>query len=144
MPDVTSARSVSIFIRPPRPWPSWRRARSRSMSSGTSSRPAGRPSTTAVRPGPWDSPAVVKRSAMGRAEPYRRCIALLRQEGARVQQAREDRGAGVADGGGAEVLAKLRAGLLVRRVPLRVVRGDELAVQLRELQLVDDAAVERG
>ena len=31
------------------------------MSAGVSSSPAGSPSTTAVRPGPWDSPAVVKR-----------------------------------------------------------------------------------
>ena len=62
MPAQTVARSDSIFIRPPRPWPSWRRARSASMSSGATSRPAGRPSTTATRPGPWDSPAVVKRS----------------------------------------------------------------------------------
>src|SRR3954463_12799747 len=34
---------------------------SRFRSSGLSSSPAGSPSTTAVRPGPWDSPAVVKR-----------------------------------------------------------------------------------
>src|SRR6476619_2929567 len=34
------------------------------MSSGRSSRPAGSPSTTAVSPGPCDSPAVVKRSAI--------------------------------------------------------------------------------
>ena len=40
-PAVTSARSFSIFMRPPRPCPSWRRARSRSMSSGRSSSPAG-------------------------------------------------------------------------------------------------------
>ena len=49
-------------MRPPRPCPSWRRAMSRSIASRSSSRPAGRPSTTATRPGPWDSPAVVKRS----------------------------------------------------------------------------------
>src|SRR5215207_2110493 len=60
-PAVTCARSFSIFMRPPRPCPSCRRARSRSMSSGRSSSPAGRPSTIAVSPGPWDSPAVVKR-----------------------------------------------------------------------------------
>ena len=51
--------SRSIFMRPPRPWPSWRRAMSASIASRSSSRPAGRPSTTQVRPGPCDSPAVV-------------------------------------------------------------------------------------
>src|SRR5919112_1676090 len=70
-PAVTVARSFSIFIRPPRPWPSWRRARSESMSSGLSSRPAGRPSTIAVSPGPWDSPAVTKRKDMA-PTPYKR------------------------------------------------------------------------
>src|SRR5829696_2322703 len=64
MPDMTWARSFSIFMRPPRPWPSWRRARSWSMSSGARRSPAGSPSRRAIRPGPWDSPAVVKRRAM--------------------------------------------------------------------------------
>src|SRR5215218_8773473 len=57
-----SIRSRSIFMRPPRPWPSWRRAMSRSIAARSSSRPAGRPSTMQVRPGPWDSPAVTTRS----------------------------------------------------------------------------------
>src|SRR5215212_5796127 len=70
-PAVTSARSFSIFMRPPRPWPSWRRARSASMSSGRSSRPAGSPSTIAVSPGPWDSPAVTNRKDMT-PTPYKR------------------------------------------------------------------------
>ena len=70
-PAVTSARSFSIFIRPPRPWPSWRRARSASMSSGRSSSPAGSPSTIAVSPGPWDSPAVTNRKDMT-PTPYKR------------------------------------------------------------------------
>ena len=61
-PAVTWAASFSIFIRPPRPWPSWRRAMSRSIGSRSSSSPAGRPSTIQVRPGPWDSPAVTTRS----------------------------------------------------------------------------------
>src|SRR4051812_3231555 len=65
-PPVTSARSRSIFMRPPRPWPSWRRAMSRSIASRSSTRPAGRPSTTQVRPGPCDSPAVMSFSAIGR------------------------------------------------------------------------------
>src|SRR5829696_6450681 len=109
MPAVTIARSLSIFIRPPRPWPSWRRARSRSTSSGRSWRPAGRPSTTAVRPGPCDSPAVVKRSAIG-ALPYWRYWGLLGLAGdARaVQQTRQELVAGLLDRAAAGVL---RAGL---------------------------------
>src|SRR3954452_14478579 len=51
-------------MRPPRPWPSCRRARSRSISVRSSASPAGRPSTRQVRPGPWDSPEVMRRSAM--------------------------------------------------------------------------------
>src|SRR3954453_1778030 len=70
-PAVTWARSFSIFIRPPRPWPSWRRARSASMSSGRRSSPAGNPSTMAVSPGPWDSPAVTNRKDMA-PTPYKR------------------------------------------------------------------------
>src|SRR5215210_2757091 len=70
-PAVTVARSFSIFMRPPRPWPSWRRARSTSMSSGVNSRPAGTPSTIAVSPGPWDSPAVTNRKDMT-PTPYKR------------------------------------------------------------------------
>ena len=61
-PEVISALSRSIFMRPPRPWPSWRRDMSRSIAVRSSSRPAGRPSTMQVRPGPWDSPAVTTRS----------------------------------------------------------------------------------
>src|SRR3954452_24757862 len=61
-PEVTSAASRSIFMRPPRPWPSWRRAMSALIAPGSSSSPAGRPSTMQVRPGPWDSPAVIRRS----------------------------------------------------------------------------------
>src|SRR3954447_15783637 len=49
-------------MRPPRPWPSWRRAMSRSIASRSRRRPAGSPSTTQVRPGPWDSPAVMTRN----------------------------------------------------------------------------------
>src|SRR6185503_6846315 len=46
-------------------------ARSASMSSGRSSSPAGNPSTIAVSPGPWDSPAVMKRKDMT-PTPYKR------------------------------------------------------------------------
>src|SRR4051794_17468606 len=49
-------------MRPPRPWPSWRRAMSALMAPRSSSSPAGRPSTMQVRPGPWDSPAVIRRT----------------------------------------------------------------------------------
>src|SRR5688572_25270359 len=48
-------------MRPPRPWPSWRRAMSRLIASRSRANPAGRPSTTQVRPGPWLSPAVTRR-----------------------------------------------------------------------------------
>ena len=65
-PPVTSAASRSIFMRPPRPWPSWRRAMSASTASRSSSRPAGMPSTMQVRPGPCDSPAVMSFSAIRR------------------------------------------------------------------------------
>src|ERR1700754_196346 len=51
-------------MRPPRPWPSWRRAMSRSSASRSSWSPAGIPSTIATSPGPCDSPAVVKRNAV--------------------------------------------------------------------------------
>src|SRR3954451_7708213 len=117
MPEVTSARSDSIFMRPPRPCPSWRRARSRSRSSGDSSSPAGRPSTTAVRPGPWDSPAVVKRSAIG-PQPYWRLrallglLGLLARDRRKREQARQHRLAGVADGRAAGVLPELGARVL--------------------------------
>ena len=65
-PERTSTASFSIFIRPPRPWPSWRRAMSRSSASRSSSSPAGRPSTIATSPGPCDSPAVVKLKSTAR------------------------------------------------------------------------------
>ena len=45
---------------------------SRSSASRSSSSPAGRPSTIATRPGPCDSPAVVKRKAVMSAIGYRR------------------------------------------------------------------------
>src|SRR3954447_16633190 len=80
-------------MRPPRPWPSCRRARSRSMSAGLSSSPAGSPSTIAVSPGPCDSPAVTKRRDMA-PTPYWRvagpsgdeCLAegLVARAGSRV------------------------------------------------------------
>src|SRR3954452_21531193 len=140
MPAVTSARSVSIFIRPPRPWPSWRRARSRSTSSGRSSRPAGRPSSTAVRPGPCDSPAVVKRSAIGLL-PYWRGRALLSRLGAR-DQPRQHGAAGVGDRLAAVArcaLAVVRAA--VRRVALGLCVADALTAELHQLEVVGDAAV---
>ena len=81
-----SARRVSrsIFIRPPRPWPSWRRAMSRLIASRSSCRPAGSPSSTQVRPGPCDSPAVTtarsasERELYGRERPGNRATLLAR------------------------------------------------------------------
>src|SRR5207237_83749 len=45
------------------------RARSRSIVSMSIATPDGKPSTTAVRPGPCDSPAVKKRSGISPASP---------------------------------------------------------------------------
>src|SRR5215831_16416279 len=50
-------------MRPPRPYPRWRRARSSLMWSSVRERPAGTPSMTAVRASPCDSPDVRKRNA---------------------------------------------------------------------------------
>src|SRR6185437_4336201 len=61
MPARNSARSCSIFMRPPRPKPCWRRQSSRSTKAASRARPAGRPETSASRAWPWDSPAVEKR-----------------------------------------------------------------------------------
>src|SRR6185295_12798150 len=128
---MTSARSVSIFIRPPRPCPSWRRARSRSRSSRFSGSPAGRPSTIAVRPGPWDSPLVVKRIGMS-VPGYPSAWAGL-PGCALAAYAVDDRGHLVPVGGAiaskrafADATARARAGLL----PL-------LERRLVELDLVD-------
>ena len=73
-PERISTESDSIFIRPPRPWPSWRRAMSRSSASRSSSSPAGMPSTIATRPGPCDSPAVVKRKPRHRGQGYTQAL----------------------------------------------------------------------
>ena len=110
-PAVTSALSLSIFIRPPRPWPSWRRAMSPLIASRSSSRPAGSPSTMQVRPGPCDSPAVMRRSAI---RPYRlRARTLARGVTAR---------AGTAENGlptAARHAARGTARCAARRVPAR-------------------------
>src|SRR5687768_5412535 len=122
-------------MRPPRPWPSWRRARSESMSSGRSSSPAGRPSRTAVRPGPCDSPAVVKRSAIG-AVPYWRFSALfgLASDARAVQQTRQERVVTVLNGA-------RRLGLGVGGVALGLGVRDVLPVEREELDVVLLAAV---
>src|SRR4051812_15604749 len=93
-------------MRPPRPWPSCRRARSRSMSSELSSSPAGMPSTIAVSPGPCDSPEVTKRKDMP-PTPY------LRGRGRRSSAARGRR-VGVGEPGG-------RRGPVPRHLVRRVV-----------------------
>src|SRR4030081_3511902 len=73
------ATSVSICCRPPRPWPPWRRARSRRRSSSEISSPAGRPSRITVSCGPCDSPAVSHLSieAMIGAVPKALDVALI-------------------------------------------------------------------
>src|SRR3954452_4487974 len=151
-PGVTSARSDSIFMRPPRPWPSWRRARSRSMSSGRSSRPAGSPSTTAVSPGPCDPPAVVKRSAIA-PQPYWRKRGLLALRDAQPGAVDEDgrkrglerrvRRSGHAGAGGRSRLGVLLAARRGRRSGLRAV-AEALAPDVEQLQVVARAAVLRA
>ena len=115
-PAVTCAESFSIFIRPPRPWPSWRRAMSPSIASWSSSRPAGRPSTIVVRPGPCDSPAVT--TCKGTAS-------ILR---GRLNERRRAQGPPRAIIGsrrelcGSLALAPQRAGLLVEDVAVTLAR----------------------
>ncbi len=58
MPPRISTSSRSKRIRGPRPKPSRRRASSSWSCSSVTERPAGSPSTTTVRAGPCDSPAV--------------------------------------------------------------------------------------
>src|SRR5438093_6005478 len=57
-PARKATRSCSIRMRPPRPYPFCRRARSWSICSARKGRPEGIPSRMAVRHCPWDSPAV--------------------------------------------------------------------------------------
>ena len=57
-PESIRAISFSQAIRPPRPYPCWRRAKCSAMSASVISKPAGTPSTIPVRVGPCDSPAV--------------------------------------------------------------------------------------
>src|SRR4051812_18829138 len=61
-PATISARSVSIFIRPPRPYPCCRRHSSRLTASREIGMPAGIPARVATRHSPCDSPAVSNRS----------------------------------------------------------------------------------
>src|SRR6185436_9535438 len=61
-PPSKRASSFSIFMRPPRPYPCWRRASSEATKSGSTASPEGIPSRIAVRRGPCDSPAVRRRS----------------------------------------------------------------------------------
>ena len=61
-PARISSSSCSTRILAPRPKPRRRRASSPAMPSLDTTRPAGRPSTVATSPGPWDSPAVRKRN----------------------------------------------------------------------------------
>src|SRR3954464_3598391 len=65
MPLSGSARSDSISIRRPRPYPVWRRRNSRVSASMSIARPAGTPSMIVTSALPCDSPAVKKRSIRG-------------------------------------------------------------------------------
>src|SRR3954470_13707767 len=153
MPPRTSARSFSIFIRPPRPCPSWRRARSRLMSSGVSSSPAGRPSSTAVRPGPCDSPAVVKRSAIAPLSlpALDRGLALRGERGELEEPAERVHGllaVRLAAGGHGRArhlgLALRGCRALVLRVALRLARREGHPRDAGQLERVLAAAVRRG
>src|SRR6266542_3499739 len=61
-PPTSSTSSCSKLMRAPRPYPSRRRASSRTMSALVTSIPAGTPSRMATSAGPCDSPAVNQRS----------------------------------------------------------------------------------
>src|SRR5690242_3760319 len=63
-PASTSTSSVSICWRGERPYPCWRRRRSASIASFSSTSPAGSPETIATSAGPCDSPAVASSSVM--------------------------------------------------------------------------------
>src|SRR5262249_54157788 len=63
-PASTSTLSCSICCRGERPYPCWRRLRSASIASRSSSSPAGSPVTIATSAGPCDSPAVATRRGM--------------------------------------------------------------------------------
>src|SRR5581483_4157881 len=70
-PPVICTSSRSIFMRPPAPYPVWRRCKSILICSIEMGKPAGNPSTMQVKEGPWDSPEVRKRSIVGRGIAYR-------------------------------------------------------------------------
>src|SRR5207247_2396312 len=117
-------------------------------SSGASSRPAGRPSSTAVRPGPCDSPAVVKRSAIA---PLSLPAALrglaLRREGGQLEQVVERlQPVRLAAGGTPVRVGRLglrrRRGALVLRSALGLLGSERDALDARQLERVVAAAVE--
>ena len=62
IPESTVTRSVSIFMRSPRPYPRCLRASASSIAARGILSPAGTPSSIAVSAAPCDSPAVIKRS----------------------------------------------------------------------------------
>src|SRR6185369_10107694 len=76
-------------MRPPRPYPCWRRAISRLMRSRSRRTPAGMPVTMTVSCGPCDSPALTKR---------KRDMGAILSRGARVPAAVLDLGAQRGDG----------------------------------------------
>ena len=70
-PETICARSVSIFMRPPRPKPCWRRQSSWLMASRKSARRRAVPVRVATRHSPCDSPAVSNRSIWEEVLSYR-------------------------------------------------------------------------
>src|SRR4051794_22775406 len=111
-------------MRPPRPWPSWRLAMSALIASGSSSSPAGRPSTMQVRRGPWDPPAVIRRSDTPKSLGGRRVRPGARG-GLRLEVGPRD-ARGLGDDGLVGLLGQLvqPPGLRVVAVTQRPVAGD--------------------
>src|SRR4051794_5579190 len=98
---------------------------SRSISARSSSSPAGRPSTTHVSPGPWDSPAVITRSVTAR---------ILRGSGSAL--------GGEAPGGGHGGARRAGDGRLPRLAAELVHRARPAVVAVAERALGGRAGVE--
>jgi len=76
-PPQISSRSFSMRILSPLPYPRLRRDRACSRSFSVTLRPAGRPSTTARRPRPWDSPLVKNLRVTPIHPPFRKKVSLF-------------------------------------------------------------------
>ena len=68
-PESRRIWSGSLRAVAPKPWPGLRRSSSAWMTASVRGMPAGQPSTTPPRPGPWDSPKVVRRKMVPKVLP---------------------------------------------------------------------------